>query len=119
MANLTALVYNWWNLYVRFYDAEHHREAITSRPALMQGVARQVQSGGQRKIKISILHEQGERIIRAVGVISSQLQEFMRIAEQCSIAQRRAFLLTQLLQRWLGGKWLPGVPTEAAPLLSG
>jgi len=39
MANLTALVYNWWNLYVRFYDAEHHREAITSRPALMQGGA--------------------------------------------------------------------------------
>ena len=119
MANLTALVYNWWNLYVRFYDAEHHREAITSRPALMQGVARQVQSGGQRKIKISILHEKGERIVRAVGVISSQLQEFMRIAERWTIAQRWAFLLTRLLQRWLGGKWLPGVPAEAAPLLSG
>ena len=28
------------------YDEEHHREAITSRPAMMQGVARQVQSGG-------------------------------------------------------------------------
>jgi hypothetical protein len=36
-----------------------------------------VQSGGQRKIKISILHEQGERIVRAVGVISRQLQQFI------------------------------------------
>jgi hypothetical protein len=119
MANLIALVYNWWNLYVRFYDAQHHREAITSRPALMQGVARQVQSGGQRKIKISILHEKGELIVRAVGRISRQLQEFMRIAERWTLAQRWAFLLTRLLQRWLGGKWLPGVPPEAAPLLSG
>ena len=25
MANLIALVYNWWNLYGRFYDKEHHR----------------------------------------------------------------------------------------------
>jgi hypothetical protein len=46
MANLIALFYNWWNLYVRFYDDEHHREAITSRPAFMQGVARQVHSAG-------------------------------------------------------------------------
>ena len=35
VANLIALFYNWWNLYVRFHDEERHREAITSRPALM------------------------------------------------------------------------------------
>jgi len=27
-ANLIALFYNWWTLYLRFYDEEHHREAI-------------------------------------------------------------------------------------------
>ena len=119
MANLIALFYNWWNLYVRFYDAEHHREAITSRPALMQGVARQVQSGGQRKIKISIVHEKGDVISQAVGLISNQLREFMRIAERWTISQRWAFLLTRLLRRWLGGKWIDGVPQEAAPMFSG
>tara|TARA_R110002111_G_scaffold237503_1_gene298815 strand:- start:107 stop:1696 length:1590 start_codon:yes stop_codon:yes gene_type:complete len=119
MANLVALIYNWWNLYVRFYDEEHHREAITSRPALMQGVARQVQSGGQRKVKVSILHEKGDIIARAVTLISSQLHAMMRIAEQWTIAQRWAFLLTRLLRGWLGGKWLRGVPIEAEPLLSG
>jgi hypothetical protein len=36
MANMVALVYNWWHLYVRLYVAEHHREAITSRPALLR-----------------------------------------------------------------------------------
>lgn len=119
MANLIALFYNWWNLYVRFYDGEHHREAITSRPALMQGVARRVQSGGQRKVKISIVHEQGERIIQAVTLISSQLQEFMRMAERWTISQRWAVILTRLLRRWLGGKWLSGAPKEAELLLSG
>jgi len=37
MANFIALVYNWWNLYLRFYDEEHHREAIRPRPILMSG----------------------------------------------------------------------------------
>ncbi len=40
MANLVALIYNWWNLYLRFYDEEHHREAIHTRPMLMSGVGR-------------------------------------------------------------------------------
>jgi hypothetical protein len=119
MANLVALFYNWWNLYVRFYDAEHHREAITSRPALMQGVARQVQSGGQRTVKVSLVHEKGGLIARAVTLVSSQLHQMMIIAERWTIPQRWAFLLTRLLRRWLGGKWITGVPNEAAPLLSG
>jgi hypothetical protein len=56
MANLIALIYNWRNLYLRFYDEEHHREAIRTRPILMSGVARQTQSGGQKTVKVSVLH---------------------------------------------------------------
>ena len=119
MANLVALFSNWWNLYVRFYDEEHHREAITSRPALMHGVARQVQSGGQRKVKVSLQHEYGEAIARAVREVSSQLHYMMAIAEQWTIEQRWSLLLTRLLRRWLGGKWLSGVPPDAKLLLSG
>lgn len=104
---------------MRFYDEEHHREAITSRPALMQGVARQVQSSGQKRVKVSLMHEYGDVIARAVTLISSQLHQMMRIAEQWTIKQRWAVLLTRLLRRWLGGKWLTGVPPDAAPLLSG
>jgi hypothetical protein len=52
MANMVALVYNWWHLYVRLYDAEHHREAITSRPALLGGVARMTRHSGQSTIKV-------------------------------------------------------------------
>jgi hypothetical protein len=119
MANLVALFFNWWNLYVRFYDAEHHREAIRSRPMLMAGVGRQIQSGGRRTVRVSTVHEKGAEIINAVTLISNEIQVIMSIAEQWTIPQRWSLLLTRLLRRWLGGKWLDGLPEEAKILLSG
>ena len=111
-ATFIALVYNWWGLYVRFYDSEHHREAVTTRPYLMEGVGRQVQSGGQRTVKISLTHEKGADVAEAVSLISRRLHEFMTIAEQWTIYQRWAYLLTCVLRPWLGGKWLTGVPPD-------
>jgi hypothetical protein len=29
-----ALAYNWWSLFARLADPEHHREAITLNPAV-------------------------------------------------------------------------------------
>jgi hypothetical protein len=119
IANLIALFYNWWNLYARFYDADHHREAITSRPALMQGVGRQVQSGGQRTMKVSLVHEKGAVIEVLVRRTSKQLHDISLITEGWSSEQKWSLILTRLLRRWLGGKWLGGLPTEADLLLSG
>ena len=119
MANLIALFYNWWNLYLRFYDDGHHREAIRTRPMLMAGVGRQVQSGGQRTVKVSVLHEKGGVIAQAVTRISKELHEIHVITERWDIHQKWALLLTRLLRRWLGGKWLPGLPGEARRVLSG
>lgn len=119
MANFIALVYNWWSLYVRFYDGGHHREAIRARPMLMSGVGRQVQSGGQRTVKVSVLHENGDGIARAVTLISKELHQIRAITERWSAGERWTLLLTRILRRWLGGKWLPGLPDEAKLLLSG
>ena len=119
MANLIALIYNWWNLYLRFYDEGHHREAIRSRPMLMQGVARQLRSGGRSTVRVSVLHEKGDLIAHAVTIISKELHCIRAITERWSVSQRWTLLLTRLLRRWLGGKWLPGLPDEAALLLSG
>jgi hypothetical protein len=119
MANLIALFYNWWNLYLRFFDEGHHREAIRSRPMLMSGVGRQVQSGGRRTVKVSVLHEKGDLIAHAVTLISNELHRIQTITERWSVEQRWTLLLTRLLRRWLGGKWLPGLPGDAQLLLSG
>jgi hypothetical protein len=119
MANLVALFYNWWNLYLRFYDENHHREAIRTRPMLMAGVGRQVQSGGRRTVKVSVLHERGDLIAQAVTRTSNELHRIRAITERWSVQQRWTLLLTRLLRRWLGGKWLPGLPEDAGLLLSG
>jgi hypothetical protein len=120
MANLIALFYNWWSLYLRFYDEGHHREAIRTRPMLMSGVGRQVQSGGQRTVKVSVLHERGDLIAHAVTLISKELQDIRAITERWwSVTQRWTLLLTRVLRRWLGGKWLPDLPDDAKLLLSG
>ncbi len=119
MANLVALIYNWWTLYLRFYDEEHHREAIRTRPMLMSGVGRQVKSGGQRTVKVSVLHEKGDLIAHAVTLISNELHHIRAITERWDVEQRWTLLLTRLLRRWLGGKWLDGLPPEAHLLVSG
>ena len=119
MANLVALVYNWWHLYVRFYDGEHHREAITSRPALLGGVARMTRHGGQRTIKVSLQHESRDLLIKAISMVSSTLQRFYAIAQQWETEQRWTLLLTHIFRRWLGGKWLGALPPGAESLLSG
>ena len=73
MANMVALVYNWWHLYVRLYDAEHHREAITSRPALLGGVARMTRHSGQSTIKVSLQHDKKELLVQAIELVSKTL----------------------------------------------
>jgi len=119
MANLIALVYNWWSLYTRLYDADHHREAITSRPALLHGVARLLRHAGQSTIKVSLQHENSDQLIQAITKVSSLLQRINVIAEQWTSQERWACLLTLIFGHWLGGKRLPGVPLQAETLLSG
>jgi Transposase DDE domain len=50
MARLVALVYNWWILFGRLADPDHHREALTSRPLLLHGIA------GQTRLTITASH---------------------------------------------------------------
>jgi hypothetical protein len=85
----------------------------------MSGVARQVQSGGQRTVKVSILHEKGDPVARAIAAISNGLCHIRSITERWSPEERWTLLLTRVPRRWLGGKWLPGLPPDAARLLSG
>jgi hypothetical protein len=119
MANLVALIYNWWHLYVRLYDADHHREAITSRPALLSGVARLAVHQNQRKIRVSLQHENSQELAQAIAQVSNTLQRFWLIAEHWSVRQRWNLLLTHIFRHWLGGKWLGMLPPEAESLLSG
>jgi hypothetical protein len=119
MANFIALVYNLWHLYVRFYSESHTREAITSRPTLMQGVGRRVESGGQKFIKVSLLHEKGELIARMITAISKEISRIVAATEQWSVEGRWLLFLIRIYRQYFGGKRPPEFPTEGELLLSG
>jgi hypothetical protein len=42
MARLVALAFNWWTLFARLADPDHHSEAITIRPLLPMAIGRQM-----------------------------------------------------------------------------
>ena len=46
-ARMTAIVYNWWSLFVQLVDPMTAREAITGRPLLLTGVARATNHASQ------------------------------------------------------------------------
>jgi hypothetical protein len=81
---------------LRLYDAEHHREAITSRPALLGGVARMTRHSGQCTIKVSLQHDKKELLVEAIKLVSKTLRRFYLIAERWSIEQRWTLLLTHI-----------------------
>ncbi len=62
IARYVGLIYNWWSLFVRLLCPHKHSEAITSRPMMMGGVARQTAHAGQKKLTISLTHEKAEEI---------------------------------------------------------
>jgi len=40
ISRITALIYNWWNIFARLANPDKHMEAITSRPLLLSSVGR-------------------------------------------------------------------------------
>lgn len=98
-ARLIGLVYNWWSLYARLIDPQQHHEAITSRPRLLGGVARQQHHAGQRHLAVRLLHGEApvlrEQIERAVKF----LQHLLATAEQLSVAERWRRILGHIFPR--------------------
>src|SRR5262249_47736168 len=59
LAASVALIYNWWSLFVRLADPDQHREVITSRPLLLQAIARKTQHAGRTTLSVSSTHGDG------------------------------------------------------------
>ena len=61
MSRLVALIYNWWNLFVRLIHPDSHLEAITSRPLLLSSIGKLTQSGRQKHLTITDCHGEHEK----------------------------------------------------------
>jgi hypothetical protein len=106
MARCIALVFNWWNLFVRLADPDHHREAITSRPLLLQAIGRQTSHAGRTTVTITSSHGEHHRARQALTRIAAFFAELRKTAEQLSAVERWYRILSQALIKYLRGRKL-------------
>ena len=103
---MVALIYNWWSLFVRLADPEHHREAITSRPLLLSAIARRTQHAGQVTLTISSTHGMRDKARRAYVRIAGFLASLRKTAEQLDPLERWYRILSEALRYFLKGRQL-------------
>ena len=111
-----ALIYDWWNIYVRLVDPNSHLEAITSRPLLLNAVGRLTQHGRQKLLTITSLHAKIDKVTKILTTISSFFKSLQRTAEQLksvAIVKRITEVAFRKFFR-TGNK----SPPEALPVLS-
>jgi hypothetical protein len=108
MARYVALIYNWWSLFVRLLCPDKHSEAITSRPAMLAGVARQTEHAGQRKLTISLSHGKAAGIKDMVEAACRFLKGLIEAAEQLTQPERWRRILSRIFVKFLDGRMLAG-----------
>jgi hypothetical protein len=106
MARCVALAFNWWNLFVRLADPDHHREAITSRPLLLEAVGRQTHHAGRTTLTITSSHGEHDRARRALTGIAAFFAELRKSAEQLTALERWYRILSRALVKYLRGRQL-------------
>ena len=106
VAGMVALIYNWWSLFVRLADPEHHREAITSRPLLLSAIARRTQHAGQVTLTISSAHGLRDKARHAYVRIAGFLADLRKTAEQLDPLERWCRILSEALRYFLKGRQL-------------
>ncbi len=102
MARTVALIYNWWNLFVRLAIPEKHHEAISSRPLLLSSVARLTESGRQRRMVITSTHAQKTLIDRAYTRIHNFFSWLKANAPQLTFQERWSLIVTKSMEVFTG-----------------
>src|SRR5215469_7367603 len=106
MARITALVYNWWTVFMRLGIPDKHAEAITSRPLALHGIARRTRHGNQTKVEVTSRHSRASAIATALSQVSGFLKRIKASAEQLSQTARWRLILSAAFQYFLFGKVL-------------
>ena len=101
MAQLVALVYNWWNLFVRLANPHKHHEAITSRPLLLHGVATQTKHANQTRLTITSVHVQSARVQAVLDELARFLKSLTATAEQLTNHERLSVILKRAFAKFL------------------
>lgn len=100
-ARNVALVYNWWSLFVACAEPSRGREAITSRPLLLNAVGRVTESGRQLRLVLTSTHGESGYAQRLLSQISLFLSGLANAAEQLDPAGRWERIWKRILEPYL------------------
>jgi Transposase DDE domain group 1 len=106
MARITALIYNWWTIFMRLGIPDKHAEAITSRPLALHGIARRTRHSHQTTVEVTSTHSKALVIAAALSKVSGFLNRIKASAEQLTQAGRWRVILSAAFQQFLHGKML-------------
>jgi hypothetical protein len=115
MARVTALVYNWWSLFVRLADPNQHTEAVTSRPLMLHAIGKQTRHAGQTRVTITSTHAEASKVMAGYRRIAAFFKELRATAEQLTSIQRWCRILSLALVKYLRGRQLHPPPYLLAP----
>ena len=115
-ARMVALVYNWWNIFVRLAEPGRHLEAITSRPLLLHGIAERTRHARQTKLRIASSHGKARLAERVLTGVARFLRSLVEAAEQLTVEARWARILAHAARAWLEGRQLRAPPRLPAPV---
>lgn len=114
IARVTALVYNWWSLFVRLAIPGKHAEAITSRPLLLHAIGKKTEHGGQTKVTITSTHTKTNKIQKVLTSLANFLRK-IRNAEQLSWEEKWRWILSRIFVFFLRGRLLRSPPLLTQP----
>jgi hypothetical protein len=106
MARITALVYNWWTIFMRLGIPDKRAEAITSRPLALHGIARKTRHSNQTTVEVTSTHAKAGLIAEALTKVSAFLKRIKETAEQLPKDSRWRLILSAAFQQFLRGKVL-------------
>jgi Transposase DDE domain group 1 len=115
MARITALVYNWWSLFVRLANPEQHTEAITSRPAMLYAIGKQTTHAGQTRLTLTSMHASAPKVMACYRRIAAFFRDLRSTAEQLTSLERWCRILSLALVKYLKGRVLRPPPGLLAP----
>ena len=106
MARITALVYNWWTIFMRLGIPDKHAEAVTSRPLALYGIARRTRHSNQTTVEVTSTHSKAGLMAQALTNVSAFLKRIKTTAEQLTLEVRWRLILSAAFQAFLRGKVL-------------
>ncbi|MFV0276216.1 MAG: transposase [Parahaliea sp.] len=106
MARVIALIYNWWNIFVRLADPDKHLEAITSRPLLLSSVGKLTETGRQKTMTITHSHGRADHAQKTYRRIQAFFDHLKASAPQLSDLECWCRILSEAMKKYLRGQIL-------------